>query len=347
MDINRENYEAFLLDLWEGSLSKEEEAMLSQFMNENPDLLDDDALSLLDDISITNSNTDFDKSSIRFDQINLKNCEFFFIAYSEGDLTNEEMLLVDKFVIQNPSLELKFNQFNKAKLPIEVISFSNKDKLLFGQAKIISIQTKRWIFGMIAASMAFFIYLNIPFQKPIDRYEMAKYEKLDIEKFDNTDDLVLPKLVTKKEFKNDSNLKKEFSPSSPIQITFQKDAPEKSIPFTDTKKDKPLEVISKLEPKTFSEVTASLVLVKNPKEHLNSSSVEKVKENASTILDITENYLQRKNVITEDRKPDVKGIINSFSNENKKPIIYIEEEPDSKTTVFQFGNLKIQRKTRK
>ena len=42
--------------------------------------------------------------------------------------------------------------------------------------------------------------------------------------------------------------------------------------------------------------------------------MHRAKAKIPVVVNLTADYLQEKNVITEDRKPDIKGIINSFSN---------------------------------
>src|SRR5690554_4081090 len=174
MEINKNNYEAFLLDLWEGTLSEERKVLLYNFLDEHPELNEDDSLNLLSNISIAVPELEFDKSSIDFDQINTKNYEFFFIAYAEGDLSKEEMISVDEFLKENPSLALKFEQFNKSKLPNETILFPNKGKLLLGKTNAIPNRSKHWFIGLVAASIALLFWITSPFQNTPSKYTMTQ-----------------------------------------------------------------------------------------------------------------------------------------------------------------------------
>lgn len=353
-----ENYEAFLLDLWEGTLSEEGKIMLSRFLEENPELKEDDALDLLNDISIVDAHEVFDKSTIRFDEINLNNYEYFFIAYAEGDLSQNEMSSVDEFLNENPALSQKCTQFKKAKLPLETIEYPNKEKLVFGKSRLIILPIQRFMIGLVAASIAFFIYLNIPINDSNAKYKMSNYEKLEIDKpdvnYDDSENINEYQIAeesenaaVEKRISRDSKNLKDFSPSTPLELASQED--ENNINVEEIPKEKALGNVSKLEVKEFSEVTTAVVLVKTSTKENDANSVVKAKEKIPTIADLTAEYLQKKNILNEERKPDVKGIINSFSNvnENKKPIIFIEEEEHSKTTVFQLGTIKVERKKRK
>ena len=180
MKINKENYEAFLLDLWEGNLSDVQKAELTTFLKEHPELDDGETLSLLDDVSITAPEDEFDKELIDFETINEKNYEFFFIAYFEGDLSDDEMRSVIAFVDSHPELAKKFDQFKRAKLPEETIIYPHKKELLNEETPIISIATRNWLIGVAAASMAIFFLIN-PF-KPENKYDMNGLAQMGIER---------------------------------------------------------------------------------------------------------------------------------------------------------------------
>lgn len=358
MEINKENYEAFLLDLWEGTISEEEKMMLFLFLEKHPELDEDDALNLLNDVSITQSNEVFDKSAIRFDEINLKNYEFFFIAYAEGDLSKNEMSSVDDFVKANPEVKKKFEQFNKAKLPLETFKYPNKKKLIIGQTRLISLPIQRFIIGLAAAAIAFLIYLNIPTNDTFSKYEMSNYEKLEIEKFD-----FIPQASEKtinyqlaegtkdeRDLKDNSTIfaiENELTPSTPFELVSQQNEKSKTIEELSEQNNQEFGKVSNLEPKEISEITASVVQMKKIQLANEVKPTVTTKEKIPTLVDLTAKYLQEKKILNEERKPDIPGIINSFSNENKKPIILIEEKDDSKTTIFRLGAIKVERKKRK
>lgn len=359
MKINKENYEAFLLDLWEGTLSEDEKVMLYKFLEENPQLKEEDALNLLGDISITKEKTGFDTSSIDFEKINAKNSEYFFIAYAEGDLSSEEMILVDEFLLENPSLKQKFTQFNKAKLPNETILYPNKKKLAGVKTPVIPFHTKRWILSFAAASIAILFWLSFPFESPNYRYTMTELEELEIER-DKSD------VNTTNSIKNDlKSINNRFENeiveqnSSRVRLTKKTTANQQSTVKESEKKDiirqkeisnpnnKPdLIALKNIEVLHLPDAVTSIVSVRKTEDKTNENQEEKAIDKPQTIGDIAANFLQRKNVLDDERKPDLKGILNNtFSNvnENKKPIIVIEDQPNSKRTIFQLGSLKIER----
>lgn len=370
MEINKENYEAFLLDLWENNLSEEKKVMLYKFLDKHPELNENDAFSLISDISNTNSNAVFDKSSIDFEQINSKNYEFFFIAYSEGDLSKDEMKSVDDFLNEYPELNNKFLQFNKVRFPLETIEYPCKERLILGKTRVISIQSKRWFIGIAAAGVAFLLWISVPVQETPYLYTMSPIQELEIERFiDDSYEINTENVISQK---NNSDIKNELA-EQPIHSKAdykQKERIEKvenrialnikkekqqdfkspsfqKIPKLINREQLP---VSQLDKNETPEVIASIVSVNKSVDQKSIITLEQVKDKKTTIVDLTASYLQRKNVLDEERKPDFKRIINntlSNVNENKKPIILIEEEDNSKTTIFQFAGMKVERRKRK
>ncbi len=374
MEINKNNYEAFLLDLWEGTLSEERKVLLYNFLDEHPELNEDDSLNLLSNISIAVPELEFDKSSIDFDQINTKNYEFFFIAYAEGDLSKEEMISVDEFLKENPSLALKFEQFNKSKLPNETILFPNKGKLLLGKTNAIPNRSKHWFIGLVAASIALLFWITSPFQNTPSKYTMTQSDDLIIEKhIDDSSRAETKTPIINLENKiveqiNSNNLKPDKiskSEQSKVEEIENIEKTEKPIKKEDQKannskqekrdhtptspRQTDLVAEIKIETNNLPDPVTSIASVrKTDEENLVYPSINK-KEKSTTIVDLTASYLQRKNVLNEERKPDFKGILNntfSHVNENKKPIIITYEDSNIKTRIFQFGDLKIKHKTK-
>lgn len=104
MQINRENYEAYLLDYMEGTLSPETEKDLVKFMADNPDLYY--AIDL-HDITVLPEKINFPyKESIKKGglnrEINRDNFEQFCIARAEGDLPSSAEKKLHLFLEKNP-----------------------------------------------------------------------------------------------------------------------------------------------------------------------------------------------------------------------------------------------------
>lgn len=372
MGIDKNNYEAYLLDLWEGNLSEEDKVMLSQFLEKHPELNDEDALNLLEDISITDNNTNFDKASINFEQINLVNYEFFFVAFLEGDLSNEEMIAVNKFLGEHPTLNKEFTQFKNTKLPIEKIEYPHKEKLIFGKAPIFSMGARRRLIVAVAASIAFIIWTSSPFQKADYQYTLTPTGKKNIDKgtldtlLNDTQKRETNPIVDEVETRfavedrfSPSNKEKKALPDKINEKNFNKSIPSEKenqnfIAFQEgsEKKEKnnnnvPSSVGSNV---LISNALASNVTSEQNEKQTVANNSPYVKEEIPTLIDLTASYLQRKNILDNERKADIKGIMNSALaklNKNKQPVFDSSEESNMKTIFFQFGSLKVERKTTK
>ena len=72
------------------------------------------------------------------DSINLGNYEEFFILYMDNELNEEQMKMVDDFLLTHPDLQIEFEILMSTKLPSEEFSF-NKEDLLSGKMKLSAI----------------------------------------------------------------------------------------------------------------------------------------------------------------------------------------------------------------
>lgn len=133
MQINRDNYEAYFLDYAEGNLSGDQLAHLELFLDANPDLREEleefqnMSLDFADDASFE------DKSALKKSEasvITLDNCEDFFIAYHEGDLSTSEQAVVDAFLAEHPNQQELFDEFGKVELEADAsVQFDLKTNL--------------------------------------------------------------------------------------------------------------------------------------------------------------------------------------------------------------------------
>jgi hypothetical protein len=420
MEINKENYEAFLLDLWEGTLSEDQKMLLYSFLDKHPELDEGDALALLDDVSFTKSNAEFDQEAIDFEKINKKNYEYFFIAYSEGDLSKSEMESVDAFLSNHPSLVKKFDQFNKArlteeefdtvngikkegldfenisienyqfffiayaegdlssaqtnqvdtfvldhpelsqefdqfkraKLPVEEITFPNKELLLSETTPVISLQS-RWLIGIAAASAAVFFWFSSPIQSVDNKYAKNDGTAINIKQHEISSDKTFtsPEKSSSKQDLYKSNSTNSMAQKSGKEIKSEKEthndiAGIKNIEIPELK----MKSVSSIKTNQLPDVLASI----NPKSQNSDNKIvpdgnEKIKEEIPTVLELTTAYLQRKNLLNEDRKPNLKGILNNTlaSSNNDQPVLETTEASNSKRTVFKLGDFKVERIAKK
>ena len=133
--INKNNYEIYFIDYFDGNLNAIEKTELRLFLDQNPDLKKE--FEEFEDIRIPANNTAYHhkenlkKSLIRpVVGINEYNYEDHFIAYHEGDLTKAEKEDVLLFLENNPDLKKEFELFRKATLatPAHII-YRDKKKL--------------------------------------------------------------------------------------------------------------------------------------------------------------------------------------------------------------------------
>ena len=106
--INRHNYETYFL-LWvDGELSSEEKVAVERFVAENPDLAEE--LALLQSAQLHPDETlVFKGKEILYKRegqdISLNNYEEWFLLYTDNELSEEQKIQVELFVLQHPDLQ--------------------------------------------------------------------------------------------------------------------------------------------------------------------------------------------------------------------------------------------------
>lgn len=110
MNITRENYEIYVIDYLEGTMSFEMEEAFMDFLSENPDIREEiEGLSSFSDEELPIEEISLDKKglhrTINDQKINLNNYEEFVIAKNEGDLTIESLKDLKNFIAEHPELE--------------------------------------------------------------------------------------------------------------------------------------------------------------------------------------------------------------------------------------------------
>ncbi len=133
-NINISNYEEFLIDFLDGTLDEATHAQVLLFLENNPDIAEE--FSGIADVVVDECIGSFnhkDELKIKFESkivVNAKNYEHYFIAYHQGDLSNDEIIQVDDFLIENTQLQNDFDLFKAVSSvkPSEV-AFDEKDSL--------------------------------------------------------------------------------------------------------------------------------------------------------------------------------------------------------------------------
>ena len=131
MNINRLNYENYFLLYVDGELSATEMQAVDRFAAENEDLVDE--LNMLLQTKLPEEPYHFEnKSSLlrtTSEHINSINCEEKFLFFIDDELTEQEKEETLYFVSTHPEYQELFETLQQAKLPIEHISFSDKESL--------------------------------------------------------------------------------------------------------------------------------------------------------------------------------------------------------------------------
>lgn len=136
MKINRNNYEVWFLDYYEGRLTPEQVKELMEFLYLHYDLKQE--FESFENVSIPQAKkVVFDgkellkkKIIVSVGNINESNYTDLFIAYHENDLSEEEKNNVLLFVEKNPSLKKDFELFSKTRVAADTsLKFDAKQNL--------------------------------------------------------------------------------------------------------------------------------------------------------------------------------------------------------------------------
>ena len=129
--ITTTNYEAFLLDYWEGNLPAEDIAELVLFINNHPELnIDLDDLTENEQLIVSFINADF-KDNLKKTSANvLERFNILCLAFYDKTITTSEKIALDVLIKEFPKLETEFNCFGNTYLKPDLnLIFPNKSIL--------------------------------------------------------------------------------------------------------------------------------------------------------------------------------------------------------------------------
>lgn len=161
MKINRNNYEAFLIDYVEGKLDASQVAELVLFLEANPDIREE--FEEFENISLQSHNISFiEKENLKKVPIQVvagigeENYEQLFVAYYEGDLAPQEQNELLHFLSVNTQLKSEFEIHKHLKIESDqTILYPQADKLKRRPA----IAAWWWSGSAVAAAIALFFAL--------------------------------------------------------------------------------------------------------------------------------------------------------------------------------------------
>ncbi len=135
VEINKENYEFFVVDYLEGNLSTEVISLFDSFLMDNPEIAEE-IVGLSEVVLETSQQEYHEKHTLKKTEIqetagiNELNYEDKFIGFHEGDLSASEQNKVDLFLVANPDLKKEFGLVGKVKLsPDTKVHYSDKASL--------------------------------------------------------------------------------------------------------------------------------------------------------------------------------------------------------------------------
>jgi len=205
-DINRSNYESFVIDYLDGNLSVEASRYFDKFLEDNPDIREE--IQDLNDAILSPEHVEFEakiqlkkKSVNAVDDINEDNYEEFFVASAEGDLNSDQNSNLEKFISANYHLAEDFNLYKILKLtPDNEVIFSGKEDLK--QKRRI---TPMWYSSVAAAVIL--IFASLWFFR-IQQPEIIREQSIAINKISNkkVSDIRLNEENIPIEFANRSNV---------------------------------------------------------------------------------------------------------------------------------------------
>jgi hypothetical protein len=132
MQITKENYEAYILDYYEGSLNTSQVRELMDFLSQNPELREEFESFEMLTLEQVEQQEFASKELLKkteYTSITADNFEHFCIAFLEGDLDSTHQQAFHAYLSTNPDMVLVFDLYKKARLNETQIEFPGKQAL--------------------------------------------------------------------------------------------------------------------------------------------------------------------------------------------------------------------------
>lgn len=172
MQIDRSNYEIWLIDWIDGNLNDIEVAQLKCFLNANTDLKAefDELNTLKDPIPFIPKESFLHKEKLRKTSADLSGAQFEYLcaAYLENDLSDDQKSELLQSITQDSEKRRSFELIQKLKLTPPDISFKRKNRLI---RRTVGQKTLRLaLIGLSAAAIISMVIMNrisIPRSLPV------------------------------------------------------------------------------------------------------------------------------------------------------------------------------------
>lgn len=149
ININLDNYEAYLLDWSEGNLSEKEEQALRDFLVLHPEI---DGEGIDTGIKLNPApSLHISPDGLQFEQPTPANRTYFFTAAVENELSAKAQDQLAQFLKKHPEFQQEFEQFQKSKLTAPSILYPNKNELLAIATPSFSLAHQLYVWSLRAA----------------------------------------------------------------------------------------------------------------------------------------------------------------------------------------------------
>ena len=182
MNINRNNYELFFIDFYDGNLTDAQKHELDLFLAENPDLKQEfDSFEIITVASVDAKYSQKQelkkKEIVEVSAINEVNYEQYFIAFFENDLDEKEKSQLSSFLGSNPQLQKEFDLHGSLIIEPNNLVFANKS-LLKKKTTIAYYWYAAAAVALVFLAISIFVNQNARIQK-MDRLELAQLKSLE------------------------------------------------------------------------------------------------------------------------------------------------------------------------
>ena len=290
MNINRNNYEEFLLLYADNELSFSERQVVEDFLEANPDLKTE--LQLLMNSKLHTEHIPFINKFVLYKNesfITTENYESYFLLYADNELTEGEKRETEKYAASSPALQQQFELIKQTKLVIDKeIVFADK-AILYREEKPSRVIPFAWMRIAAAAVLIGVILLagiKLLNKKPVGTEPV----------------------IVKKEIPSNNNDGNNNSTNEPKEapVTAPQSSEEKNIAAVN---DKPEERRSKDESSTKQQAINPKILQQNIAV-LNSN----VKENKKQKTTVTNQIIPPSSLVRTDDSKELKKVNNTTAN---------------------------------
>lgn len=167
--LSRSNYEIYFLDYHEGNLTEGQRRELMSFLEQNPDLKEEFDSFVNVSVEPDQTTVFYNKDSLKKKEgVNLSNYKTWLVAYTEGDLNDNQKKEVDLFLSEHPDLKSELDLFRRTRtVPDYTIVFKDKNSLKRG-GRVIAFSRVNYRVMAIAASLVLLLISIYVFRQQKD-----------------------------------------------------------------------------------------------------------------------------------------------------------------------------------